>query len=164
MINLFLLKQWINLAIPTKKDIPHFYGAEEPVISLCLFPEYVKTLQGKLFEGLSLVVGRYFFCQLVYLHFGKPSLIRERLPKIIENIANHGFKEVIFFHDECYSTFTSYANAYGIDVPFRPIHFFEYLYNRLKELKGEIRPLNVKIAYQRNCSTRLTPEKEHYLD
>uniref|UniRef100_A0A7J2TIA7 (Fe-S)-binding protein n=1 Tax=Archaeoglobus fulgidus TaxID=2234 RepID=A0A7J2TIA7_ARCFL len=159
-----IVKQWINLAIPTKKDIPHFYGAEEPVISLCLFPEYVKTLQGKLFEGLSLVVGRYFFCQLVYLHFGKPSLIRERLPKIIENIANHGFKEVIFFHDECYSTFTSYANAYGIDVPFRPIHFFEYLYNRLKELKGEIRPLNVKIAYQRNCSTRLTPEKEHYLD
>ncbi len=159
-----IVKQWINLAIPTKKDIPYFYGAQEPVISLCLFPEYVKSIQGRLFEGVSIILGRHFFCQLVYLHFGKPSIIRERLPRIIENIASHGFKEVIFFHDECYSTFTSYANAYGIEVPFRPVHFFEYLYNRLRELKGEIRPLNLKIAYQRNCSTRLTPEKEHYLD
>lgn len=159
-----ILKQWVNLAIPTRKDIPHFYSAQEPVISLCLFPEYAKSLQGKLFEGISMVAGRYFFCQLVYLHFGKPSLIRERLPKIIENITNHGFKEVVFFHDECYSTFTSYAKAYGIEVPFKPLHFFEYLYNRLKDLKDEIKPLNLRIAYQRNCSTRLTPEKEHYLD
>jgi len=81
----------------------------------------------------------------VYLHFGKPSLIRERLPGIIENIARHGFKEVVFFHDECYSTFVSYAPAYGIKVPFRPVHFFEYLYNKLKEHEDEIKPLNIKV-------------------
>ncbi|TDA29598.1 MAG: (Fe-S)-binding protein [Archaeoglobi archaeon] len=159
-----ILRQWINLAIPGKKDFPHFPGAKEPVISLCLFPEYIGSIQGKLFEDVSVILGRHFFCQLVYLHFGKPSIIRERLPKIIENIANHGFKEVVFFHDECYSTFTSYANAYGIHVPFKPVHFFEYLYENLKKRESEIEPLNVKVAYQRNCSTRLTPWKEHYLD
>jgi Fe-S oxidoreductase len=159
-----ILRQWINLAIPGKKDFPHFLGAKEPVISLCLFPEYIGSIRGKLFEDVSVILGRHFFCQLVYLHFGKPSIIRERLPKIIENIANHGFKEVIFFHDECYSTFTSYANAYRIHVPFKPVHFFEYLYENLKKRESEIEPLNVKVAYQRNCSTRLTPWKEHYLD
>lgn len=159
-----LVRQWINLAIPTRKDIREFKGAKEPVISLCLFPAYINSIQGKLFEDVSIILGRHFFCQLVYLHFGKPSIIRERLPRIIENIANHGFKEVVFFHDECYSTFTSYASAYGIKVPFKPVHFFEYLYNKLKEHESEIKPLNVKVAYQRNCSSRLTPEKEHFVD
>ncbi len=159
-----ILRQWINLAIPGKKDFPYFPAAKEPVISLCLFPDYIGSIQGKLFEDVSIILGRHFFCQLVYLHFGKPSIIRERLPKIIENIANHGFNEVIFFHDECYSTFTSYASAYGIQVPFKPVHFFEYLYKNLKKHEDEIEPLNVKVAYQRNCSTRLTPWKEHYLD
>jgi Fe-S oxidoreductase len=159
-----IVKQWINMAIPTRKDPQYFPNAKEPVISLCFFPELMRDLSGKLFESVSSIVGRHFFCQLVYLHFGKPSLIKERLPKIIENIARHGFKEVVFFHDECYSTFTSYARAYGIEVPFRPVHYFEYLYKRLRELKNEIKPLNLRIVYQRNCSTRLAPDKEHYLD
>lgn len=159
-----IVKQWINMAIPTRKDTQYFPNSREPVISLCLFPEFMRELRGKLFEGVSFILGRHFYCQLAYLHFGKPSVIKERLPKIIENIARHGFKEVVFFHDECYSTFTSYANAYGIEVPFRPVHFFEYLYNKLKALEDKVKPLNVRIAYQRNCSTRLTPDKEQYLD
>jgi len=126
-----------------KKNVPHFWGAQELVISPCLFQNTRKPSKGS-FLRVFLVVRRHSFCQLVYLHFGRPSLIRRRLPKIIEKIANHEFKEATFFHDECYSTFTSYANACGIDVPSRSAHFFEYLYNRLKELKGEIRPLNLK--------------------
>lgn len=156
--------QWVNTGIPTKKDIREFWGATEPVISLCLFPEYINSIEGKLFEGFSIVVGRYFFCQLAYLHFGRPSIIRERLSSIIENIANHNFKKIVFFHDECYSTFTSYTQAYGIQVPFKSVHLFEYLYGRLRELKDEIRSLNVKVAYQRPCSSRLAPEKEHFVD
>jgi Fe-S oxidoreductase len=159
-----ITKQWINMGVPSRRDIQRFYGATEPAMSLCLFPEYVDSIQGKLFENVSVILGRYFFCQLAYLHFGKPSLIRQRLPEIIENIAKHDFKEVIFFHDECYSTLTSYAPAYGIQVPFKPIHLFNYLYNKLKEVEGEIKPLNMKVAYQRNCSTRLAPEKEHFVD
>ncbi|MFX0061752.1 MAG: heterodisulfide reductase-related iron-sulfur binding cluster [Candidatus Hermodarchaeota archaeon] len=159
-----LTTQWVNIGIPTRKDIPHFF-CEEPAISLCLFPAFIKPInEEKLFDDLSIIIGRHFFCQLVYLHFAKPSLIRERLPGIIENIANHDFNEVIFFHDECYSTFTSYTSAYGIDVPFKPIHFFEYLYNKLRDRQNDITPLNVKVAYQRNCSSRLTPKMEHFVD
>ena len=159
-----LVTQAVNMTIPTRRDIPFFGGAMEPVISLGVFPAYVDSIKGKLFEGVSIILGRYFFCQLMYLHFGNPSVIRERLPGIIENIAKHDFKEVVFFHDECYSTFTSYAPAYGIEVPFKPIHLFDYLYNKLREHEDEIKPLNVKVAYQRNCSTRLAPKKDHFLD
>ncbi|MFW9916144.1 MAG: heterodisulfide reductase-related iron-sulfur binding cluster [Candidatus Thorarchaeota archaeon] len=160
-----LIKQWVNVGIPTRRDIPQFWAAKEPVISLCLFPEQLKSInEAKLFEDLSIIIGRHFFCQLAYLHFGKPSVIRERLPGIIENIANHNFKEVIFFHDECFSTFTAYTAAYGIEVPFKPIHFFEYLYNKLKERQADITPLNVKVAYQRNCSARLIPNMAHFVD
>ena len=91
-------------------------------------------------------------------------MIKERLPKIIENIARHGVREVVCFHDECYGTFTSYAPAIGLEIPFRPVHLFEYLYNRLKELEDEIMPLNLKVAYQRPCSSRLSPDKLHFVD
>lgn len=160
-----LKTQFINIPVPTRRDIPQFWAAEEPVISLCLFPQYLNVInESKLFDKLSIIIGRYFFCQLMYLHSGNPSLIRERLPGIIENIAKHNFNEVVFLHDECYSTFTSYTDAYGIEVPFKPIHFFTYLYTKLKERKAEVKPLNKKVAYQRNCSARLTPDNEHLVD
>ena len=160
-----LKTQFINIPVPTRRDIIQFYGAEEPVISLCIFPQYTQLFsEEKLFEDLSIIIGRYFFCQLMYLHSGNPSLIRERLPGIIQNIAQHEFKEVIFFHDECYSTLTSYADAYGIEVPFKPVHFYDYLYTKLKEQQAKIRPLNVKVAFQRNCSARLTLDIEHFVD
>ncbi|UCG02752.1 MAG: (Fe-S)-binding protein [Candidatus Heimdallarchaeota archaeon] len=160
-----LKTQFINIPVPTRRDIIQFYGAEEPVISLCIFPQYIKLFsEEKFFQDLSIIIGRYFFCQLMYLHSGNPSLIRERLPGIIENITQHGFKEVIFFHDECYSTLTSYADAYDIEVPFKPIHFYDYLYTKLEREKKKIHPLEVKVAFQRNCSARLTPDIEHFVD
>ncbi|RLF16503.1 MAG: (Fe-S)-binding protein, partial [Thermoprotei archaeon] len=82
--------------------------------------------------------------------------------KVVEAIAQHGVDEVVFYHDECYSTFTHYAKAIGLEVPFKPIHLFEFLYRRLREL--EVKPLGLKVAYQRPCSSRLTPEKEHWVD
>jgi len=51
----------------------------------------------------------------------------------------------------------------GIDVPFRTVHFFEFLYNRLLELKDLIRPVNLRVAYQRPCSSRLSPDKHHFV-
>ena len=98
------------------------------------------------------------------MHFGKPSITRERLAKVIEYIGNHEFKELVCFHDECYSTFTTYADAYGIKVPFKPVHLFEYLYTKLKQYEDQISPLDMKVAYQRPCSSRLTPKLEHYVD
>jgi len=37
------------------------------------------------------------------------------------------------------------------------------LYDRLQELKSEIKPLNIKAAYQRPCSSRLCPDKYHFV-
>lgn len=139
---------------------------KEKALSLCGLEELKQLRQGKLFEDISssYVFGLEFFCQVVHLHFAKPSLIKERLPRIIENINRLGIKQLICLHDECYGSFTSLALAYGMDVPFEPIHYYEYLYDRLLALKNEIKPLNVKVAYQRNCSARLSPDKYHFVN
>ncbi len=139
---------------------------KEKALSLCAMEDIKALSKGKLFEefGRSYVFGLEFFCQVVHLHFAKPSVIKERLPRIIENIKRLGIKQLVCLHDECYGSFTSLAPAYGIDVPFEPIHYYDYLYERLLELKSEIRTLNIKVAYQRNCSARLSPDKHHFVN
>ena len=163
-----LTRHGVQLGIPWRGDL-RIDDVKEPVVSMGVFPQLVNLIQGRLFEGVSLLSTDsrsmfHLFCQLMYLHYARTSVINERLPRIIENIAKHDVKEVIFFHDECYGAFASYAPAYGIEVPFKPIHFLEYLYNRLKELADEIRPVNFKVAYQRPCSSRLSPDKLHFVD
>ena len=89
----------------------------------------------------------HYFCQLMYLHYGRSSIINERLPGIIATIERHRPTKVVCFHDECYGTYASYCPAVGIDVPFTPVHFYEYLYDRLTELKELIKPLGIKVAF-----------------
>lgn len=164
-------RQSVQFGIPwtAKRGGLKTVEVKEPVLSLCVFPQLGHLIQGKLFQGISVLpttatAAVHFFCQLAYVHNAKLSVSKERLPTIIENIARHNVKEVIFLHDECYGTFTSYCSAVGIEVPFKSVHLFEYLYNRLKELKKEIRPLNLKAAYQRPCSSRMSPDKLHFVD
>ncbi len=114
-------------------------------------------------------MGTDIFCNIMWLHFAKNSTIRERVPQMIDNImsfymADADTDELICFHDECYGTYTSVADAYGIDVPFTPIHQFDYYNQRLDELKDHIKPLNAKIVYQRPCSNRLVPQTDKVLD
>jgi len=135
---------------------------------MAAFADLVHLIQGKLFEGITVISHDerqmfHYFCQLMYLHYGKSSVIKQRLPVIIDRIAKHKPSEVICFHDECYGAYTSYCRAVGIPVPFRPVHFYEYLYNRLAELRDLIRPLRLKAAYQRPCSSRLSPEKHRFV-
>lgn len=163
-----LIKQGVQLGIPWRGDLV-VQDVKEPVIDMCMFPQLAASLQGRLFEGVSIMSTdprqrAHFFCQLMYLHYARTSTIRERLPRIVENIARHNVKEVICFHDECYATFASYAPAVGIEVPFTPVHFFEFLYQRLTQVKEHIKPLNLKVAYQRPCSSRLSPDKLHFVD
>ncbi len=136
-----------------------------PLLSQCAF---LKTnapfFEGQLFKGLTLVGGRNFFCNLVYLHTGQISLSKKRAQTIVDNVAKFGAKEVICFHDECYLLYAKYAPAFGVKVPFRPVHIFEYLVKYLKTHPKAVHSLNLKVAYQRSCSSRLTPEKDHYLD
>jgi Fe-S oxidoreductase len=158
-----ITKQWINIGEMQGKY--RLGDVKEKVLSFGYMPEFLKWVRGKLFEDVmpSFIFGQEFFCNVVYIHFANTSIIKERLPIIMENFRKLGVKEVICMHDECYGSFAHLAPAYGIEVPFKPIHYFEYLYGRLQELKDEIRPLNIKAAYQRPCSARLSSDKHHYV-
>jgi len=162
-----LIKRGIQTGIPFRGE-PEITEATEPALCMGVFSDLMYLIQGKLFEGLSVISMDprkmfHYFCQLMYLHYARTSVIKERLPGITETIAKHGAREIVFFHDECYGTYTSYCPAVGIDVPFESVHLFEYLYNRLNELNDDIRPLNIKVAYQRPCSSRLSPDKHHFV-
>ncbi len=140
-----------------------------PLVNLCAFPMLAGSIRGKLFEGAATVSGNDIFCNIMWLHFGKNSLIRERVPQSIERLhtfflAESGLKEMVCFHDECYGAYTQLAAAFNMAVPFRPVHLFEYLNRRLDELKDNIKPLGAKVAYQRPCSNRLAPHTDLLLD
>ncbi|MEW6261681.1 MAG: (Fe-S)-binding protein [Thermodesulfobacteriota bacterium] len=142
---------------------------QKPLINMCFFPMLVGNITGRIFEGASTIVGSDVFCNIMWLHFGKNSVIRERLPQAIENIRRYyledsGVDEIVHFHDECYGTYTQLAPAFGIEVPFKSIHLFEFLVRRLEELKQHIRPLGFKVAYQRPCSNRLSPHTQDLVD
>ena len=161
------IKQGVQMGIPFRGS-PEIEKINGPVLNMGVFSPLVHLAQGKLFEGLTPISTdnrkmQHYFCNLMYLHFGKISVINERLPGIIKTIAAHNPTEVVHFHDECYGTYTSYAEAYGIEVPFKSVNMFEYLYDRLNELKDEIRPLGYKVAYQRPCSSRLSPDKHPFV-
>ncbi|MFW6334152.1 MAG: heterodisulfide reductase-related iron-sulfur binding cluster [Desulfosalsimonas sp.] len=163
-----IIKQGIQVGIPFRGE-PEIEEINGPVINMGVFSPLSNLVQGKLFEGLTMISAdsrkmHHFFCQLMYLHFGKISVINQRLPGVIETISAYKPTEVVHFHDECYGTYTSYAPAFGIKVPFKSIHLFEHLYNRLNELKENIKPLGYKVAYQRPCSSRLSPEAHKYVD
>ena len=162
-----ITNQQIKMYAP-KGDNDLGYGLRNPSISLCLFPDMKERLSGEIFEETSSFLGRDFFCNLVYLHFAKMSLIKERLPQVVDNInknlAKSGLKELVCFHDECFAGFTYWAEAYGLEVPFTPIHLYEFLLKRLKALKERIKPLGSIVAYQRPCSNRLIPKTQGLVD
>ena len=67
-------------------------------------------------------------------------------------------------HDDCYTMVVRKAPEYGITVPFRAVHIIEYMLGYLQGHDSSIVKLNKKIAYQRPCISRYTPEKEPYVD
>ena len=158
-----ITKQWINIGEPQGKF--RLGEVKEKVLSFGFMPEFLHWVKGRLFEDImpSFLFGQEFFCNVVYIHFANTAIIKERLPMVVDNFRKLGVKEVVFLHDECYGSFTHLAPAYGIDVPFKAVHYFEYLYGRLKELKDHIRPLNIRAAYQRPCSSRLSSDKHHFV-
>ncbi|MEW6079726.1 MAG: (Fe-S)-binding protein [Thermodesulfobacteriota bacterium] len=140
-----------------------------PLVNMCAFPMLAGSIRGRLFEGASVISGNDVFCNIMWLHFAKNSVIRERVPRVIDNIMSFymkdsGVTDMVCFHDECYGTYTTLARAFGITVPFRPIHLFDYIDRRLAVLADRIKPLNQVIAYQRPCSNRLCPETDAVLD
>lgn len=156
-----ITNQWINMTAMQGKSMTG--AVQDKALSCCLIPELKGLGRGRLFEDIasSFVIGAEFMCPAVHTHFAKMTVVKERLPKVLENFSKLNVKKVICLHDECYATFTSIASAYSMEVPFEPIHYMDYLLERLDVLKDEIHLLNVKAAYQRPCSNRLIPDKFH---
>ena len=156
-----ITNQWINMTQMQGKQMVG--SVKDQALSSCFIPQLGGLGSGEIFKDVApaIVLGAEFMCPAVHTHFAKMSVIKERLPVVIDNFDKLGAKEVICLHDECYGTYTSIAPAYGMEVPFKPIYYMDFLLDRLKELKDKIRPLNVKAAYQRPCSNRLIPHKYH---
>ncbi|GAB4322951.1 MAG: (Fe-S)-binding protein [Promethearchaeota archaeon] len=135
------------------------------VLSQCAFLRtHAAFFEGRPWEGLAKVGGRNFFCNMVYLHTGQIDVVEKRARTIVENFERLGAKEVVCFHDECYAFFTTYAPAFGVEVPFRVKHASMHLVEYLKAHEDDIEPLGLRAAYQRSCSSRLTPQKDRCLD
>lgn len=138
----------------------------KPALSLCVFrgrlPE--GAVESRMFDGLTIFDGGKYFCYSLYLHVARESYMRKNIQRFIDNLAALKKEEIVFLHDDCYTAAFAKAREYGIEVPFKPVHIIEYLLNYVREHQAEIVPLNKKIAYQRPCISRYTPEKESMLD
>jgi len=139
---------------------------EKPAVSLCVMGHaYPPDMaDSALFRGLTLVRGSDYYSRIVHLHNGFESRVRQHAQQFVDNFSRLGKEEVVFVHDDCYTLAAVKAPEYGITVPFRPVHIFEYMVRYLKEHADQVVPLNKKIAYQRPCISRYTPEKEPFAD
>ena len=138
---------------------------EKPVLSLCVMENQISegALDGQLFEGMTVVKGGEYFCYIGYVHVGKESPIEKNARKFIDKMASLG-KDIVFLHDDCYAMVHTKIKDYGITVPFKYMHLFEYLRNYLRDHQSSITKLSKKVAYQRPCASRYTPEKDVILD
>ncbi len=149
-----------SLPSVVEKGAPH-----QPAISLCTMePLAADLIQGTLFQGLTVIKGGDFFCSIGYLHIGQESPIREGARRLVENLAATGAEEIVCFHEDCYAMLYAMAPQMGIEVPFRPVHLFEFLLNALQRREKEIRKLDLKVAYQKPCASRYSGNKDPLLD
>ncbi len=149
-------------SLPTKV---HAGMPEKPAMNLCIVGNMVREqVAGLLFEGLTMVEGADYFCALGYVHLGRPSVVRDSIGRFVENLAALKKEEIICFHDDCYATLKAKADEYGVSVPFRVVHLFEYLAGELRQRISEIVPLDIKVAYQAPCASRYCTDKDHFLD
>jgi Fe-S oxidoreductase len=137
----------------------------KPAISSCVVgPGLPRPLAGSLFDDLTHIKGEDYFCHIGWVHLGMMSPLDNGIQSFIGNLAATGEKEIIFLHDDCYATVTTEAKEYGIDVPFRAVHIIEYLRDQMRARRDGIKKVGMKVAYQRPCASRYTPEKEPMLD
>ena len=128
------------------------------VFSVCVFASTDGDLfKGRLFEPLPTVRGRHFFCFILFDHMGAGSVTKRHAQAFVDNLAATGAEEVILLHDDCYGMLVDRCPQFGIEVPFRPVHLVEYLQRYLEAHRDEIKPLDLRIAYQRPCSSRMSP-------
>jgi Fe-S oxidoreductase len=127
-------------------------------------PLSANIFQGRIFEGLTVIKGGEYFCNIGYLHIGQERPIREGAQKLVDNLAATGAEEIVCFHEDCYAMLVGKAPDYGIRVPFRPVHLYEYLLEYVKTHEKEITKLDLKVAHQAPCASRYSRDKDPLLD
>ncbi len=138
---------------------------ERPVLGLCSVADLIPGLfEGPLFEGMTVLKGGDYFCNVGWIHLGYESPVREGARRVVDNLAATGAEEIVLYHDDCYALLTSMVKDYGIEVPFRPVHIIEYLLDFVRERAREVKPLGIKVAYQQPCASRYSPWKDEALD
>jgi ferredoxin len=136
-----------------------------PSLSLCSVGELLPGLfEGPLFDGMTLLKGGDFFCNVGWVHLGQETPVRDNLAGVIERLAEAGGDEIVFYHDDCYALVTTIAKEYGVEVPFRPIHIIEYLLEHVRSNASDVTPSGLRVAYQQPCASRYTPWKDEQLD
>jgi Fe-S oxidoreductase len=125
------------------------------------FPE--KTLESRLFKGLTVVRGRKYASLVGFVHMGGESFAGRYGRQVIAGLAELG-KDIVYIHNEGYVLADVKARELGIDVPFKYRHLFEYLRDYLKNNRGDITRLDKKIAYQPNCAVRWIRKQDAWLE
>ena len=137
----------------------------EIVLSTCTIGERnPQAFESLLYADLPKLVGPAYYCCSALEFVGNEEGEKARAQGFVDAIARYQPKEVVCYHDGCYYLLTFRLPEYGLQAPFRPVHIFEHLLRTLQKHREKIRPLNIKIAYQRPCSSRNTPWKEPFLD
>ena len=125
------------------------------------FPE--GTLDSLLFKGMTVVRGSEYMSLVGCVHMGGESFVEKYAQNVIDRLASLG-KEIVYLHNEGFILVHLKAKEYGITVPFKYMHLFEYLRNYLRDYQSSITKLAKKVAYQANCATRWLPEQDAFLD
>jgi len=134
------------------------------VVSACtIYNVTPESYTSKIFAGLPLVRGRHFFCNVLYTHLGNLSLYVDGLARFVGNLAATGADRVVLTHEDCWAAVKE-AVARGIEIPFTPVHLYEYLLEYLDAHPDEVRPLGISVAFQRPCAARFSPEKDALAD
>ena len=145
-------------------DLRPLEQSADRILATCVFGKSeARLLEGPIYD-LPRVGGKPYFCWVLFSHTGAESIQKKHAAEFVDRLARTGAKEVVCFHDDCYSMLTCLAPQYGIEAPFRAIHLAEYLVEYLTARKKDITPLNLEMAYQRPCASRFTPEKEIFVD
>jgi len=125
------------------------------------FPE--GTLESMLFKGMTVVRGSEYNSLVGLVHMGGESFVEKYAQSVIDKLAGLG-KEIVYLHNEGFILAHVKAKEYGIIVPFKYMHLFEYLRNYLRDHRSSITTLGKKVAYHANCATRWLPEQDALLD
>lgn len=152
-----------NLPSAPSQVIPGEEG--RPVLNLCSVGDLLPGLfDGPLFEGMTVIKGGDYFCNVGWVHLGYEAPVREGAQRVVDNIAKVADGEVILYHDDCYALLAAMVKDYGVEVPFKPVHIIEYLLEYVRENRDGVEPLGIKVAYQQPCASRYSPWKDEWLD